>query len=221
MSLLYAIAHPVVRLGFYLAMRLTVEGREHVPRNGPLIVVANHLNAIDPPLLGVVFPRQIVFMAKDELFKFPAVLIVRSLGAFSARKIGKSGMGIREALKVLGNGKVLGIFPEGKRSSNHKLAEGEDGVAYIALRSGARIVPVGISGSEKFTNRAAALRRPRVRVTIGEPFSFGKTRKRLSSTDLMDATDRIMRQIAGVLPREYRGVYDVGRNGRENGNQAG
>lgn len=221
MSTIYTVMLPVVRLAFCSALRLHVEGKEHVPQSGPLIVVANHLNTIDPPLLGVVFPRQLVFMAKDELFTFPSVLIMRSLGAFSARKFGRSGMGLRQALKVLRDGKVLGIFPEGKRSHDYQMAQGENGVAYIALRSGAPVIPVGISGSERLSERHAMFRRPEVKVTIGKPFSFEKTKNKLSNSDLTEATDRIMQGIARVLPPGYRGIYDGRRTGTYNGNQTG
>jgi len=221
MSRFYTIMLPAVRFAFYSAMRLQVEGREHVPKSGPLIVVANHLNTIDPPLLGVIFPRQIVFMAKDELFAFPSALIMHSLGAFSARKFGKSGMGLRRAIKVLRDGNVLGIFPEGKRSADHSMTKGENGVAYIALRSGAPLIAVGICGSEAFTQKTALLRRPLVNVTIGEPFSFAKTQKKLSDEELVQVTESIMQQIARVLPPDYRGVYDENVIGNDNENQSG
>jgi 1-acyl-sn-glycerol-3-phosphate acyltransferase len=199
---------PFVKAGFHSMARLEIEGRENVPAKGPLIVVANHLNTIDPPLLGVIFPRQIVFVAKDELFGFPSVMVMKALGAFSARKFGKSGMAIRQALQVLRKDQVLGIFPEGRRSLDHQLSRGEDGAAYIALRSGAPVVPIGISGSEQFESRMSLLKRCRIRVVIGQPFSVKSTRKKPSREQVIETTELIMQHIAHILPPSYRGVYD-------------
>ena len=221
MSLLYSVAAPGVKTWLHLTSDLQVFGKENVPKNGPLIMAVNHLNTADPPLLGVTLPRQIIFMAKDELFGFPGGLFVRTLGAFSARKFGKSGMALRQALRVLSNGEVLGIFPEGKRSADHQMNRGEIGVAFIALRSGAPVLPVGISGSEYLGIKKPFFRRPGITVTIGQPFSFAKSTGKLNRDQLMKTTDLIMHQIAQVLPPDYRGIYDEDGSGVEDGNQTG
>lgn len=193
-----------------------------MPPNGPLIVVANHLSTVDPPLLGSTFPRKITFMAKDELFSFPSGLLIRALGAFSANKLGKSGLALRHALRVIENGGVLGIFPEGKRSNTYQMARGEIGVAFLALRSGAPIITVGISGSEHFEHNTFCFRRPKVSITIGEPFSLTHVKGKLTRDELRKVTDDIMRRNALILPRKYRGIYaDDDKQGVGYGNQIG
>ncbi len=217
MPILYRVSIPIVKMWFHTVSDLQISGKENVPKKGALIVVANHLHTADPPLLGAVIPRQIAFMAKDELFVFPKGFFMQSLGAFSARKFTNSGMALRQALKVLNNGKLLGMFPEGKRSTNHQLARGEIGVAYIALRSGALVLPVGISGSE----RMATFRRPKITVVIGQPFSFARHREKLSKDELRNTTDIIMQRIAQCLPQDYRGIYDEKRMVAKDGNKTG
>lgn len=207
MSKLYYVAVPVVKLWFSSVSRLHVVGQENVPKNGPLIVAANHLSLVDPPLIGGFFPRRIVFMAKDELFSFPSGLLIRALGAFPARKTKVSVEALRRALGVLDDGQVLGIFPEGKRSFDCEMQKAELGVAFIAHRSGVPIVPVGISGSEAFEYSGAMFKRPKVTVAIGQPFSFSKSEGRLTREQLTHTADVIMERIGDLLPREYRGVY--------------
>ena len=107
MSKLYYVAVPVVKLWFSSVSRLHVVGQENVPKNGPLIVAANHLSLVDPPLIGGFFPRRIVFMAKDELFSFPSGLLIRALGAFPARKTKVSVEALRRALGVLDDGQPI------------------------------------------------------------------------------------------------------------------
>lgn len=208
MTLLYKALVPAGKLFFYSITRLQVEGTGNVPRSGPLIVAANHLSTADPPLLGAVFPRCITYMAKDELFNSPSAFLIRALGAFSARKFGKSGMALRQALRMLDEGKVLGVFPEGKRSPERRMGEGEIGVGFIALRAGVPVVPVGISGSEYLEGKRSIFRRPAVTVTIGQPLSFAKTRSKLSREQLRETTVTIMQGIARLLPPGYRGIYD-------------
>lgn len=187
--------------------RWEVKGKENVPGGGPLIVVANHLNLSDPPLLSASLPRKITFMAKEELFNSWGGIFVRAFGAFPVRrgKLGKEA--IRQGMRVLENGQALGMFPEGKRGLDYQLDEGEMGVAFIALRTGAPILPVGISGSENIKGPGVILQRPRITVAIGPPFSFPPGKGKLRREQLAQATGTIMERIADVLPPGYRGVY--------------
>jgi len=186
-----------------------VEGKEKVPRQGPLLVVANHLNIIDPPLLSASVPRRIMFLAKKELFnpRTPGSLFVRAFGAFPVRRGELDRRALKWSLQVLRDGGALGMFPEGTRSPNAQLTPAFPGSALIALRSGAPILPVAISGSEKVNSLVNILRRPRVKVTIGEPFSLPRVEGRVSKAELARAAEFIMRQIAQLLPPSYRGVY--------------
>lgn len=183
-----------------------VEGRGNVPHSGPLIVVANHLNLPDPPLLTASIPRRIIFMAKEELFRSRGGPFIRWFGAFPVRRGELDREAIRQAMKVLDAGLALGMFPEGRRSPNSQLILAEPGTALIALRSRAPILPVGISGTEKVQGLSIFRHRPRIRVNIGQPFTLpfeGRpTREKLSQ-----ATELIMRRIAELLPPKYQGVY--------------
>ena len=219
MLLFYTVATAMVKTLLRSLTRWEVKGKENVPRNGPLIVVANHLNLADPPLLSASIPRRIVFMAKEELFSSRGRAFVRAFGAFPVRRGRLDREALRQAMRVLESGRALGMFPEGKRSLNHQMSEAELGVALIALRSGAPILPIGISGSENIRGFSFIFRRPKVTVTIGHLFSLPKSEGRLTKDQLVQATGLIMGHIAEVLPQSYRGIYgDQRSGGQENGN---
>lgn len=207
MPLFYTVAAATMKTLLLLLTRWEVKGKENVPRNGPLIIVANHLNLADPPLLGASIPRRIFFMAKEELFSSRGRAFVRALGAFPVRRGKLDREALRQAIRVLESGQALGMFPEGKRSLNHQMGEAELGVALIALRSGAPILPIGISGSENIKGPNFILQRPRVTVAIGQSFTLPKNEGRLTKDQLVQATNLIMGHIAEVLPQSYRGVY--------------
>jgi 1-acyl-sn-glycerol-3-phosphate acyltransferase len=188
--------------------RWKVIGKENIPLNGPLLIVANHLHNIDPPLLSASLPLKIVFMAKQELFDAPLMgRIVRAWGAFPVRRNTGSGKAIRQALGVLGSGQVLGMFPEGRRSQNQNLRQAELGAALIALRAGAPILPVSITGTEKIKGPGFIFRRPKITVTIGQPFSLSKIEGKVSRDQLLETTGIIMQHIAQLLPEKRRGIY--------------
>jgi 1-acyl-sn-glycerol-3-phosphate acyltransferase len=205
----YEVARRPLAAFAHFAARLEVKGLENVPAKGPVILVANHLAWMDILAISILCPRQEHFMAKIELFHVPVLGgIFRLLGAFPVRR----GEGDRESLRIaqeiLEAGQVLVIFPEGHRSDNHALIQGHSGVALIALRSGAPIVPVGISGTERLLK---GLRygpfAPRARVVYGEPFTLPSDGGRRTRDDVVRGIDTIMRRIAALLPPEYRGVY--------------
>lgn len=208
MTLFYDTATLLMR-GLLLALcRWRVLGRENVPLRGPLLVVANHLNMVDPPLLAASLPRRIVFMAKEELFALPLGPIVRAYGAFPVRRGEPDRKALRQAEKFLGQGVALGMFPEGTRSRSHAMQRAHPGTALIALRSGAPILPVGIWGSEKIGGMASVLGRPDITVNIGKPFLVPPLTGRVAAKELGEVADFIMEQVAGLIPKKYRGVYD-------------
>ena len=190
-----------------LLIRLRVVGVENMPATGPVILVSNHLNWTDIPLIGLPLKRRTHFMAKAELFqKAPIKWLVIGLGAFPVKRGEADRQAIKQADEVLKAGQVLVIFPEGTRSRTHQMKEGLAGVALIALRSGAPIVPVGIAGSERFKLWHLWPFRTPITLTYGKPFTLTREGRR-GHTDLQEQLHVIMQHIAELLPPQYRGVY--------------
>lgn len=204
----YYVARAILRILFPLLTRCQVKGKENIPGQGPVLVVANHLSLVDPPLLGICLRRKMVFMAKKELFhsKFTGYFI-RGFGAFPVHRGHLDRGALRQADQALAKGLALIMFPEGTRSYDGQLQSGFSGLALIALRNGVPILPVGITGTEKIRSVAGLLRRPEITVNIGQTFSLSQTGGKLTKVELTRLTDDIMGCIAGLLPPEYRGAY--------------
>ncbi len=125
--------------------RVKVRGRENIPQEGPVIIMSNHISLLDPPLLGAFLPRKIHYMAKKELFDNKlAGWLLGSLGAFPVKRGTGDRAALRNALKILKNEGVLGVFPEGTRYPEGELGEPHTGSIMIALMGQAPIVPAGI-----------------------------------------------------------------------------
>ena len=198
-----------VTLVIWFAARLKVDGLANLPRSGPVILVSNHFNLGDPPVLTYVLPRRIVWMAKQELFDTPVIgWLFRAFGLIPVRRFEGDLKALRKAQGALKRGHVLGMFPEGTRSAGKGLGEGEPGTAFIALRTGAPIVPVAIWGTEgiKLPRDAFRFRGNRIDVRLGQPFNLPQT-KRASKEQIADGTREIMEKIAELLPAKYRGPY--------------
>lgn len=198
-----------VTLVMLFAARLKVDGLSNLPRSGPVILVSNHFNLGDPPVLTYVLPRRIVWMAKQELFDTPVIgWLFRAFGLIPVRRFEGDLKALRKAQGALKSGHVLGMFPEGTRSAGKGLGEGEPGTAFIALRTGAPIVPVAIWGTEgiKLPRDAFRFRGSRISVRFGQPFGLPET-KRATKEQIAAGTREIMEKIAELLPAKYRGGY--------------
>jgi 1-acyl-sn-glycerol-3-phosphate acyltransferase len=204
----YYIARGLLIGMFKLLTRWQVKGKENVPREGPVLVVANHLNLADPPLLGVSLDRTVIFMAKEELFRsrFTAYFL-GGFGSFPVHRGKLDRQALRSSQQVLADGLALAMFPEASRSRSARLKAAMPGSALIACHSGVPILPVGIIGTEQLRGVGWLFRRPRVTINIGKPFSLPPVEGKLTREKLVEYTDLIMRRIAELLPPQYHGVY--------------
>lgn len=166
---LYSIGKAILYLPMRCIYRITVSGKEHVPiekrknREG-FILASNHISAADPILLAVCMKPQIHFMAKEELFRNKFVgWVIRHLGAFAVSRGKGDTASLSKGEELVGNGKVLGIFPEGTRSKDGKLLKAKSGVILIAASTGGNILPVCLTAlpKQKFA-------RKHVHVTFGQ-----------------------------------------------------
>jgi 1-acyl-sn-glycerol-3-phosphate acyltransferase len=208
MTLFYYLETMIVKLLLFILVRREVRGKDNVPTEGPLIVVANHLNIADPPILSASLQRRIVYMAKEESFRHPVQgPLVRGFRAFPVRRGQLDRRALRWSQQTLKDGLALGMFPEGTRSKTATLQPARSGTALIALRSGAPILPVGITGTERVLGPGFLFGRVRIMVNIGEPFTLPPVDGNLTKAKLASATEVIMYRVAELLPESYRGVY--------------
>ena len=204
----YYVAKAILRMFFSLLTSYQVKGKENIPGQGPLLVVANHINLTDPPLIGISLDRKVMFMAKEELFRRRFLgYLMRGFGAFPVYRKQTDRQAIRQAKQILAKGLALAMFPEGKRSLNAQLQPALSGSALIARHSDAPILPVGITGTEKLRGVAWLLHRPQITVNIGQPFSLPPVNGKLTKEELARLTNYTMERIAELLPQEYRGNY--------------
>jgi 1-acyl-sn-glycerol-3-phosphate acyltransferase len=185
-------------------VRLEVAGLEHLPRDGPFILVANHLHALDPAVGLLLVPRRVVGVAKDGWSRPPFGWLLGAMGDLAY--VGGTRRGAaRELVEVLRSGAVVAILPEGTRSRTGAMGTAQRGVALLATRAPAPMVPAAAYGQERAVACWRRLRRVPVRVRIGPPIAPppGPHDRR----SLQACTDGVMRTIAAMLPPDYRGVY--------------
>jgi 1-acyl-sn-glycerol-3-phosphate acyltransferase len=186
----YAFAKRIVSPILKKMYRVEVKGLEHFPEQGGVLLCSNHIDNMDPPILGVTCPRPISFMAKAELFNVPILSgIIKKLNAFPVKRGGNDREALRTGLKVLKEGKVLGLFPEGTRSKTGKLGKGLAGAGYFALRTNAQVIPCAIIGSYRIFQK--------VKVIYGKPIDMSELREKKASPE--EATNLIMTHIQQLL----------------------
>jgi len=180
-----------------------------IPATGPLILVTNHVNFLEVPVLhSRLRPRHVVGLAKAEAWSNPFLRWLFNLwGAIPVRR-GETDLGaLRASLKALRDGAILVIAPEGTRSRHGRLQRGHAGVVTIALRSGAPILPLAFYGGEALGRNVKRLRRTPFHIVVGEAFYLDPAEGRLGQERRQELADGIMRRLADLLPPQYRGEY--------------
>lgn len=190
---LYRFAKVVLRGLYFAAWRIRVEGLENIPPEGPLIICGNHFHAIDPFTVGVVIPRTIHYMAKQEIYENKLLAwLANGVGAFPVKRGEPDRAALKRTLEILNEGGVLGIFPEGTRNKTGHLLRAEPGTAYFALKTGATVIPVGITTNYKLFSR--------IIVKFGPPVDLAPYKgTKLNSASLEEAGRKIMAAIGAQL----------------------
>jgi 1-acyl-sn-glycerol-3-phosphate acyltransferase len=211
----YLIARLILKPLFLLVFRPHVRGRENVPATGPFIIASNHLSFIDSMAIPLMAPRRVGYLAKAEYFTghglkgwFTRTLFT-ALGALPVERQDHRAAqeALDTAMTVLKAGGGFGVYPEGTRSRDGKLARGKTGVAWLALTADCPVVPVGITGTDRIQPIGARYWRPhRFSVTFGEPLTFPEHRGQAGKGKARrEVTDRIMNEIAALTGQEKAG----------------
>jgi 1-acyl-sn-glycerol-3-phosphate acyltransferase len=213
-NLPYGILRAFLTPFLMILFRPKVKGLRHVPGTGPVIIASNHLSFSDSIFMPLVVPRKVTFLAKSEYFTSPGPkgllkkLTFIALGQVPVDRSGgrRSEAALITGLKVLAEGKCLGIYPEGTRSPDGRLYKGRTGIARLAIESGAPIIPVAMFNTEKIQPTGTVMPKVmRVEMIFGEPMYFEG-----DSTDLLhlrDVTDKIMSTIQALSGQEYIDTY--------------
>lgn len=196
------------------AFRPKVKGLRNVPGKGPVIIASNHLSFSDSIFMPLVVPRKVTFLAKSEYFTSPGPkgllkkLTFIALGQVPVDRSGgrRSEAALQTGLKILAEGNCLGIYPEGTRSPDGRLYKGRTGIARLAIESGAPVIPVAMSNTDKIQPTGKVIPNlHRVGMIFGEPMYFAG-----DSTDLQYlrvVTDQIMKKIQEMSGQEYIDIY--------------
>ncbi|MEV4542949.1 lysophospholipid acyltransferase family protein [Micromonospora echinaurantiaca] len=199
-----------------LLYRPVVEGRENVPRRGPVILAANHLSFIDSVVIPLVAPRPVAFLAKAEYFRRPGLrgwLTRTCLTGIDAIPVQRGGhrearASLQLALDVLAQGRAFGLHPEGSRSRDGRIYRGRTGVAWLALASGAPVVPVAVLGTDRIQPIGARLPRlGKVTVRFGAPLRFTQPAGSVGQARRA-VTDEIMAAIRDLSGQEPADGYN-------------
>ncbi|MDQ0197494.1 lysophospholipid acyltransferase family protein [Neobacillus ginsengisoli] len=190
----YQFAKSVVSGIFKPLYRIEALGLENFPKEGGVLLCANHIHNFDPIVVGIMAPRPVHYMAKEELFSVPVLgNIVRNCNAFPVKRGMSDREALRKGLNVLKEGNVLGLFPEGHRSKTGELGKGLAGAGFFALRSDALVVPCAIIGPYKSLKK--------LKVIYGKPIPMEELKQTKASAE--HVTELIMSEIHKLI-KEHR-----------------
>lgn len=206
---LLPVAAFVQRVLVGIPCRIHDEELAKVPATGPLIAVGNHITALEVPLmLSHLYPRLVTGMAKIEAWKNPILRVLYNIYRAVPVRRGEGDLNaLNLCIERLKEGYILAVAPEGTRSYTGKLQQGHPGVALLAARSAAPVMPFAHFGGENMWANLKRLKRTDFNLRVGNPFMIELGGQRLNKENSQQVTDEIMFQIAAMLPPFYRGFY--------------
>lgn len=191
---LYPLGKFLVSAIFYPMYRVKVIGKENFPKEGGVLLCTNHIDNLDPPIVGMTCPRTVRFMAKEELFRMPILKsILPRVQAYPVKRGMSDREAFRKTLKILKSGEVVGLFPEGTRSKTGELTKGLAGAGFFALKGECLVMPCAIIGPYKAFKSLT--------VVYGKPMDISEFRERRDSAE--EVTEAIMNEI-GKLIKEHK-----------------
>jgi 1-acyl-sn-glycerol-3-phosphate acyltransferase len=197
----YRAAWHVTNALFTVLLVRRIRGKEFIPKEGGFIVACNHISFWDAPLIGDAIPREVYFLAKEELFKNRVFAwLIRSLNAIPIRRGLVDPRGVKTALEAIFLGKGLVMFPEGGRVRDGALKPALPGVGLLSVKAGAPVLPAYIEGSD--TIKRAILRLTHINIVFGEPYFPPRDEQGSANKKLYRAVgDEVMRRIAELKAR--------------------
>lgn len=201
-----------------LLCRIDAKQLARVPQTGPLILVSNHINFLEVPLIYThLLPRPITGFAKSETWDNPLMAYLFDLWEAIPLHRGEADMAaIRSGLEALEAGKILAVTPEGTRSGHGRMGVGHPGISLLALQSHAPLLPLVYYGGERFRQSIFRVQRTDFHISVGNPFYVNNRDSKVSRLLRRRITDEIMYQLAALLPPYYRGHYADLSNASEN-----
>jgi len=199
---IYRVCRGIIAALAKVFLRPSIEGAQHIPSSGPVIIAPIHRSNVDFAVSVFLSPRKVFFMAKDSLFRVPLLgpLLIR-LGAFPVRRGSADRESMARAEEVLRRGQALVLFPEGTRKAGLAVESLQDGAMFVAARTGAWVVPVGIGGTEKAMPHGAKLPRlVKIHVVVGEAIAPPASEGRVSRSAISAKSE----ELRAALEHVYR-----------------
>jgi 1-acyl-sn-glycerol-3-phosphate acyltransferase len=207
-TLVYRVVAAVVVGLSRILFRPTITGREHIPMQGPVLIAPIHRSNVDFAFTLFMSKRKVFFMAKDSLFRVPLLgPLIRHLGAFPVRRGSADRDSMTLAEEVLRRGYALVLFPEGTRKEGRPVLPLHDGAMFVAARTGAIVVPVGIGGSDRAMPKGAKLPRPaKIRIVIGTPIAPPVSQGRVARSAVAAKSEELRGELEAVYWQSLDGA---------------
>lgn len=200
----------LIRFVINLIARVEIQGSENIPTEGGFVIATNHLGRLDAALLFYALDGDFILtIAEKYEHHWLFGPIGNAIDGIWLDRFNADVGAIRQVLTRMKEGSILAIAPEGTRSKTEAMAEGKPGVAYLALKAGLPIVPVGLTGTEDrvVIERLKRLKKSEIKIVVGRPFKLPPIQRKNRDADLKQYTDEIMCRIGVLVPEKYRGVY--------------